>query len=58
LFCHVTKAYAGTIFTSVELVKELIDKTSMLTGLKVITSLKEKISLTLHFFEKDAQAAK
>ena len=46
LFCHVTRACAGTVFTSIDLVKGLIDKTSTSTGLKVLTSITEKIYKT------------
>lgn len=46
LFCHVTRTCAGAIFTSVEMAKELIDKTSTSTGLKVFTSLTDKIYKT------------
>jgi hypothetical protein len=46
LFCHVTRACAGTLFPRVELVKELIDKTSTSTGLKVFTSITDKIYKT------------
>jgi len=53
LFCHVTRACAGTIFTSVEVVKELIDKTSTSTGLKVMTSIKEKVYKTARKASED-----
>jgi len=43
LFGHVTRACANTLFTSVEAVKGLIDKTTTSTGLSVFTSVKEKI---------------
>lgn len=46
LFCHVTRACAGAIFTSVEVAKELIDKTSTSKGLRVLTSIKDKIYKT------------
>ena len=46
LFCHVTRACAGAIFSSVERVQELMNKTSTSTGLKVITTIKEKIYKT------------
>src|SRR5260370_33975802 len=45
LFCHITNAWAGTIFTSLELVKELAEKTSA-HGLKVFVSIKDKIYQT------------
>jgi hypothetical protein len=43
LFCHVTRACSGAIFSSLEFVKSLMDKTSTTTGLKVITTIKEKV---------------
>jgi hypothetical protein len=46
LFCHVTRACAGAVFTSIDIVKGLFDKTSTNTGLKVVTSIKEKIYQT------------
>jgi len=42
LFPHVTRACQGVIFTSVALVKELIQKTKTSTGLKVIVEVIEK----------------
>jgi hypothetical protein len=42
LFCHVTRACAGAVFTSIERARELIDKTSTSTGLKVFTSITDK----------------
>jgi hypothetical protein len=56
LFCHVTRACAGTIFTSIGLVKGLIDKTSTSTGLKVLTSIKEKIYKTARKASSDFKA--
>lgn len=55
LFCHVTRACAGTIFTSIDVVKGLIDKTSTSTGLKVLTSIKEKISKTARKARSDCK---
>ena len=46
MFCHVTRACAATVFTSIEVVKSLIEKTSTSTGLKVIASIKDKIYKT------------
>jgi hypothetical protein len=45
LFCHITDAWAGTIFTSITLVKGLVEKTSA-HGLKVFASIKDKIYRT------------
>ena len=46
VFCHVTRACEGAVFSSVELVKELINKTTTQTGLKVFASIKNKIYQT------------
>jgi hypothetical protein len=39
----VTRAGEGVIFTSIELVKSLIEKTSTKTGLRVIVNLIDKV---------------
>lgn len=46
LFCHVTSACRGTVFSSIDIVKSLVDKTSTSTGLKVFTAIKNKVYLT------------
>jgi len=46
LFCHVTSACRGAVFSSVEVVKSLVDKTSTSTGLKVFTTVKNKVYAT------------
>ena len=38
-----TRACEGSIFTSIELVKSLIEKTSTKTGLRVIVNLIDKV---------------
>lgn len=43
LFPHVTRACQGVIFTSTELVKELIEKTRTSTGLKVTVQIIDKV---------------
>lgn len=43
LFPHVTRACQGVIFTSIELVKELIEKTRTSTGLKVTVQIIDKV---------------
>lgn len=43
LFSHVTRAMQGAILRSVALVKQLIDKTSTSTGLKVFTNINDKV---------------
>jgi Rhodopirellula transposase DDE domain len=46
LFPHVTRACQGVIFTSVELVKELMKKTHTKTGLSVVVNVLDKIYRT------------
>jgi hypothetical protein len=53
MFCHVTRACAGAIFTSVEIVKELINTTSTSTGLKVFTSITDKVYKTARKASED-----
>ena len=43
LFCHVTAACKGTVFTSIDVVKSLVDKTSTSKGLKVVSTIKDKV---------------
>jgi len=43
LFCHVTNACKGVVFSSVDVVKRLVDKTSTSTGLKVFSTIKNKV---------------
>jgi hypothetical protein len=43
LFCHVTNACKGTVFSSIDVVKSLVDKTSTSKGLKVFSTIKNKI---------------
>lgn len=43
LFPHVTRACQGVIFTSVELVKELMEKTNTSTGLKAFVHIIDKV---------------
>lgn len=43
LFPHVTRACQGVIFKSIELVKELMEKTSTSTGLKVTVQIIDKV---------------
>ena len=42
LFCHVTRACEGVIFSSMEVVNNLVGKTSTTKGLKVFSSIKDK----------------
>lgn len=43
LFCHVTRALQGVVFKSMDLVDSLIKKTSTKTGLKVFSSILDKM---------------
>lgn len=43
LFPHITRACQGVIFTSIELVKELIEKTRTSTGLSVTVKIIDKV---------------
>jgi DDE family transposase len=43
LFCHVTRACQGMLFRSVELVKQLMQKTQTRTGLRVVVDVWEKV---------------
>lgn len=53
LFCHVTRACAGAMFTSIEVAKGLIDKTSTSKGLRVFTSIKDKVYKTARKASED-----
>lgn len=46
LFCHVTRACEGVVFSSMEVVQELVGRTQTSTGLKVFASIKDKIFQT------------
>jgi hypothetical protein len=46
MFCHVTRACAKAVLTSVEMVKGLIEKASTSTGLKVFASITDKVYKT------------
>ena len=43
LFCHVTRTWKGVVFSSIELVNDLVRKTTTSKGLKVFSSIKDKI---------------
>ena len=43
LFCHITSACKGTVFSSIDVVRSLIAKTSTSKGLKVFSTIKNKI---------------
>jgi hypothetical protein len=53
LFCHVTRACAGAVFTSIEGAKGLIDGTSTSKGLKVFTSIEDKVYKTARKASED-----
>lgn len=46
LFCHVSRACQGVIFTSLALVKRLMEKTQTRTGLRVVVDLIDKVYQT------------
>ncbi|MCO5381631.1 MAG: ISAzo13 family transposase [Methanosarcina barkeri] len=46
LFCHVTNACKGTVFSNIEMVKSLVEKTYTSTGLKVFSTIKDKVYAT------------
>jgi hypothetical protein len=43
LFCHLTRACLGVIFTSMELVKQLMEKARTRTGLRVVADVLDKV---------------
>ena len=53
LFPHITRALQGVIFTSVDLVNNLINKTKTSTGLKVFSSVLDKLFETKRKYAKD-----
>ena len=46
LFCHVSRACQGVIFSSVALVKRLMEKTQTRTGLRVVVDVLDKVYQT------------
>ena len=46
LFCHVTRAWSGVVFSDIYVVNDLVGKTSTSKGLKVFSVIKEKIYAT------------
>jgi len=56
MFCHVTRACAKAVLTSFEVIKELIEKTSTSTGLRVFSSIKDKIYKTARKASADFRA--
>jgi hypothetical protein len=53
LFCHITRACEGVVFSSMEIVKKLVEKTSTSKGLKVFASIKDKVFLTGRKYAED-----
>lgn len=53
LFPHIHRACQGVIFTSVDLVKELMEKTSTKTGLRVVVNIIDKFYQTGRKVAKD-----
>jgi len=43
VFCHISRAWSGVIFNSIEVVKELAEKVKTSTGLRVIARISNKI---------------
>jgi hypothetical protein len=46
LFCHVTRACEGVVFSSIEVVRDLVEETTTSKGLKVCATIKDKIFKT------------
>jgi hypothetical protein len=53
LFCHVTAACKGAVFSSLNVVKSLIDKTSTSTGLGVFSTIRDKVYATARKVSKN-----
>jgi hypothetical protein len=43
LFCHVSRACQGVVFTSIDLVKRLMEKTQTRTGLRVVVDVLDRV---------------
>jgi Rhodopirellula transposase. len=43
LFCHITSACKGVVFSIIGVVKRFVDKTHTSTGLKVFSTIKDKV---------------
>ena len=52
MFCHVTRACLGVVFSSVEIVKDLIAQTKTTTGLRVTVSINDKVYKTKRKYSK------
>ena len=53
LFCHITNACKGAIFSSIDVIKSLVDKTSTSKGLKVFSTIKDKVYATARKVSED-----
>ena len=56
MFCHVTRACGKAVFTSVEMLKWLMEKASTSTGLKVFASITDKVYKTARKASADFKA--
>jgi hypothetical protein len=45
-FCHISRAWDGVIFKSIDIVKELAEKVTTSTGFRVIAQIKDKVFQT------------
>ena len=52
LFCHVTRACEGVVFSNMEIVQKLVENTSTSKGLKVFSAIKDKVFQTGRKFSK------
>lgn len=46
LFCHITRACQGAVFSSIEIVKNLMSQATTKTGLKVLVQINDKVYKT------------
>ena len=53
LFCHITNACKGAIFSSIDVFKSLVDKASTSKGLKVFSTIKDKVYATARKVSED-----
>lgn len=53
VFCHITRACQGVVFKSIEIVNELINKTTTSTGLKVFSTILDKVYQTGRKYASD-----
>lgn len=53
LFCHVSRTWQGVPFYNIQFVKQLTDKTTTNTGLKVITTINDKTYMNKRYVEQD-----